>query len=105
MENKYIPTRTRKQIGRSKNNFPVDKNTTEKIRRKHILSKKAVRSKDPEVRLEYNKVRTQVKNMVNELKKKYEKGLSQKAKENLKAIWSYIKSKSKTREGIGDLHC
>jgi len=104
MENKYIPTRTRKQIGRSKNNFPVDKNTREKIRRKNILSKKAVRSKDPEVRLEYNKVRNQVKNMVNKLKKKYEKGLSQKAKENPKAIWSYIKSKSKTREGIGDLH-
>ncbi|CAC5384558.1 unnamed protein product [Mytilus coruscus] len=25
-------------------------------------------------------------------------------RKNLKAIWSYIKSKSKTREGIGDLH-
>jgi hypothetical protein len=42
--------------------------------------------------------------MVNKLKKNYEKGLSQKTKENPKAIWSYIKSKSKTREGIGDLH-
>ena len=30
LENKYIPTRTRKQIGRSKNNTPVDKNTREK---------------------------------------------------------------------------
>ena len=42
--------------------------------------------------------------MVNKLKKNYEKGLSQKAKENPKAIWSYIKSKAKTRDGIGDLH-
>jgi hypothetical protein len=30
LENKYIPTRTRKQMGRSKNNIPVDKNTREK---------------------------------------------------------------------------
>ena len=42
--------------------------------------------------------------MVNKLKKNYEKGPSQKTKENPKALWSYIKSKSKTREGIGDLH-
>jgi hypothetical protein len=42
--------------------------------------------------------------MVNKLKKNYEKGPSQKTKENAKAIWSYIKLKSKTREGIGDLH-
>jgi len=48
------------------------------------------------VRFEYNRVRNQVKNMGNKLKKKYEKVLSQKAKENPKAIWSYIKSKSKT---------
>jgi hypothetical protein len=34
------------------------------------------------VQLEYNRVRNQVKNMVNKLKKKYEKVLSQKAKEN-----------------------
>jgi aminoglycoside phosphotransferase family enzyme len=104
LENKYIPTRTRKQIGRSKKTFQWIKILEKKIRRKNILSKKAVRSKDPEVRLEYNRVRNHVKNMVNKLKKNYEKGLSQKAKENPKAIWNYIKSKSKAREGIGDLH-
>jgi hypothetical protein len=38
------------------------------------------------------------------MKKKLEKGLSENAKKTPKAIWSYIKSKSKTREGIGDLH-
>ena len=42
--------------------------------------------------------------MVNKLKKQYEKDLSQRAKDNPKAIWKYIKSKSKTREGIADLH-
>ena len=39
--------------------------------------------------------------MVNKLKKQYEKDMSQRAKDNPKAIWNYIKSKSKTR---ADLH-
>ncbi|CAC5382827.1 unnamed protein product [Mytilus coruscus] len=60
--------------------------------------------KQIEVRKEYNKIRNQVKSRVNKLKREYEKNLSEKAKENPKAIWSYIKSKTKTKEGIGDLH-
>ena len=38
------------------------------------------------------------------MRKKFELELSEKAKTNPKAIWSYIKSKSKTKEEIGDLH-
>ncbi|CAC5396557.1 unnamed protein product [Mytilus coruscus] len=40
MDKKYIPTKERKQIGRGKNNFQMDKNTIDKIKRKNILSKK-----------------------------------------------------------------
>ena len=42
--------------------------------------------------------------MVNKLKKKSEKGLLQKTKDKPKAIWSYIKSRSKTRKEIEDFH-
>ena len=49
-------------------------------------------------------MRNQVKSHVNKLKKKYEKDLVQRAKENPKVIWKYIKSKSKTRDGISDLY-
>ena len=45
-----------------------------------------------------------MKGAVNKMKKKFEKNLCENAKKNPKAIRSYIKSKSKTREGIGDLH-
>ena len=38
------------------------------------------------------------------MKRKYEKELASRSKENPKGIWNYIKSKSKLREGIGDLH-
>ena len=57
-----------------------------------------------EVRKEYNRVRNQVKTAVKKLRKQYEKGLSIQAKENPKAIWNYIKSKTKVKEGIGELH-
>ncbi|CAG2203305.1 unnamed protein product [Mytilus edulis] len=92
------------QIGKKKNAFPVEKKTRELIKRKNILSKKIVTNQDPEIRAEYNRVRNKTKSSVNKLKKKFEKGLSENAKANPKAIWSYVKSKSKTREGIGDLH-
>ena len=45
-----------------------------------------------------------MKGSVNKTKKKFEKGLSENAKKNPKAICSYIESKSKMREGIADLH-
>jgi hypothetical protein len=45
-----------------------------------------------------------VKGAVNKMKKKFENDLYGNAKKNPKAIRSYITSKSKTREGIGDLH-
>ncbi|VDI15770.1 Hypothetical predicted protein [Mytilus galloprovincialis] len=41
--------------------------------------------------------------MTNKLKREHEKKLSTNAKKNPKAIWKYIKSKSKTRSGIGEL--
>jgi rubrerythrin len=64
----------------------------------------AITSRDPEIRKKYNRMRNQVKSHVNKLKNKYEKDLVQRAKENPKVIWKYFKSKSKTRDGISDLH-
>ncbi|CAG2230051.1 unnamed protein product [Mytilus edulis] len=104
LEQRFVPTKKMTQIGKKKNAFPVDKKTRELIKRKNILSKKIVTNQDPEIRAEYNRVRNKTKSSVNKLKKKFEKGLSENAKANPKAIWSYVKSKSKTREGIGDLH-
>jgi hypothetical protein len=103
LETMYIPTRKYRQIGKG-NTFPMDEKTREKIREKNRLSKMAITSRDPEIRKKYNRVRNQVKSHVNKLKKIYEKDLVQRAKENPKVIWKYIKSKSKTRDGISDLH-
>ena len=74
------------------------------IKRKNTLSKNVASSSDHPIKQEYNRVRNKVKGAVNKMKKKFEKYLCENAKKNSKAIRSYIKSKSKTREGIGDLH-
>lgn len=71
---------------------------------KNTLSRKAIRTKDPEVRRQYNKTRNQVKKLTRRLRKEFENDISKKAKSNPKLVWQYIKSKSKTREGIGELY-
>ena len=80
LEDKFIHTKTREKDNKHK--FPLDKETRELIKTKNSLSNKVVTSRDPDIRKQYNRVRNRVTNP--------------------KAIWSYIKSKS--REEIGDLH-
>ena len=48
-------------------------------------------------------MRNQLKNLTNKLKRKHEQSLSSNTKNKPKAIWKYIKAKSKTRTGIGEL--
>jgi hypothetical protein len=71
----------------------------EKIKLKNSLSRRAIRTKDPEDRKAYNIVRNQVKKMTRNLRKKFENDIATKEKTNPKVIWNYIKSKSKTRGG------
>jgi hypothetical protein len=104
LEKRFVPSRQVKQTTkRKRGNYPMDKKTLEKIKEKHALCRKSINSKDPKVRKEYNKVRNQVKNLTNKLKRKNEQSLSSNAKKNPKAIWKYIKSKSKSRTGIDEL--
>lgn len=103
LEKRYIPSKRVKQSTKRKSNYPIDKRTLEKIKEKHALCRKAINSKNPNDRKQYNKIRNQVKNLTNKLKRKHEQSLSSNAKKNPKAIWKYIKSKSKTRTGIGEL--
>ena len=104
IEDRHIPSRSMKNTMKRKRAFPVDKETLDKIKFKTSMSRKAIKSKDPEDRKKYNRARNQVKKCCKRLRKKFENDIATKAKSNPKVIWKYIKSKSKTREGIGDLH-
>ena len=103
LEKKYVPEINIKFTNKRKTEYPMDKKTLEKIKLKNSLSRKYLTTKDPNVRKDYNRVRNQVKTLTNRLKKKYERDLSSSAKKNPKAIWKFIKSKSKTRAGIDEL--
>ena len=94
---RYVLSRKVTQ-GQKGQKIPCDKKTLEKIREKHHLRRKAIKTKDPLVRMQYNRIRNQVRRLTRNITKEYERGLARNSKENLKAIWRYINSKSKTKE-------
>ena len=102
LEDKHVPT-SKPKVGKKDRKFPIDRKTQEMIKRKHALARKATRTGQQGDRQEYNRFRNKVKNHMNKLKKSFESDLAARAKSNPKAIWNYIKTKSKTRVGIGDL--
>ena len=79
-----------KSLKARRTNIPCDKKTLEKIREKHYLKRKAIETKDPLVRMQYNRIRNQVRRLTRNITKQYERGLATNAKENPKAIWREI---------------
>jgi hypothetical protein len=89
--------------GSKSQQIPLDKETLLKIKEKNSLSRKFVNTKDQGIRKQYNRVRNQVTKLTRKARKAYEHNLSAEAKTNPKRIWQYINSKSKTKQGIGEL--
>lgn len=58
---------------------------------------------DEEERLQYNKLRNQIRRLTRKSKKLIEKNIAQKAKSNPKAFYKYAQSKLKSRSSIPDL--
>ena len=99
---KYVPKRNI-VLGKKKQNIPINRKVMDKIKEKHQLRRKAIQTKDPAIRIEYNRIRNQVRKLTRSIANDYEKEIAKNAKENPKAIWRYINLKSKTKEGIGNL--
>jgi hypothetical protein len=86
-------------VGPKKNKqIPLDKETLLKIK-KNSLSRKFVNTKDQGIRKEYNRVRNQVTKPEKPMNKIYQ----ERQKTNPKKIWQCINSKSKTKQGSGEL--
>ena len=103
MENKYIPSRRIRDTIKKKHNIPLEKSIVDKIKEKNKWARKAKHDKDPWVQKKYKRIRNKVRNITRKHQKQFERNLSHEAKSNPKKIWSYIKSKSKTKSGIGEL--
>ncbi len=104
IEDTFIPQRKFRINIFRKGGVAIDDTTFQKIRRKNTLSRRCTSNKDPAVRREYNKIRNQVRRDMRRIKKNHERKLAKEAKENPKAVWRYINSKAKTKQGVGDLH-
>ncbi|XP_061196751.1 uncharacterized protein LOC133205026 [Saccostrea echinata] len=101
IEDKYVPVVTIRPSRKTK--MPLDKETVTLIKEKNALCRKYVATKDPNIRKKYNRTRNKVAKFVRKARKSFEKSIAQEAKTNPKKIWQYINSKSKTRQGIGEL--
>ena len=105
LEASFVPKKKVKTGTIKNHSFKLDADTRSLIKKKHALSRKVVANHmNQEVRREYNKIRNKVKSTIRKLKKNFERELVKKAKQNPKAIWKYIRSKSKTRTQLGKLH-
>ncbi len=82
---------------------PMDNRLRAEIKRKDRLWTRHMERKSDESRREYNKARNKVTKLTKWNRKQFEKNLAAQAKTNPKAIWKYMQSKSKVKDGIADL--
>jgi endonuclease/exonuclease/phosphatase family metal-dependent hydrolase len=103
---KHVPVMKFNQFKQKSHNFPLSKETREKIKEKNRLARKVFREGvgDKEDRKKYNKARNRVQKLVNQSRKQFEQNIASNAKTNPKTIWRYVKSKQKTKAAIEELH-
>ena len=82
---------------------PVSKEIVRLIRKKHILWKRFMETREPARRREYNACRNAVKNESRRREHQEQLTIAYECKANPKRFWGYIKSKTKLVSGIGDI--
>ena len=83
---------------------PLGQTTLHKIKQKKgIWGRIRKELADEEEKLQYNRLRNQVRRLTRKSKKLIEKDIAKNSKSNPKAFWKYSQSKIKTRTGIPDL--
>ncbi len=101
---RYIPCKKIENNSSRKQMMPMTEKDRAKVRKKHRCWQRYMETKDGERYREYCRVRNQVRKLTRRLHKIYELEIAKDAKTNPKKFWSYVKSKTKTRDGISDLY-
>ena len=104
VENEFIPHKLVGHATERKGKIPLDKSSIRKIKKKHTLWKRFMETNDGKRYTEYCRARNQVRALTRKLQKQFEVNLAHDAKTNPKAVWKYMNSKTKTREGVSDLN-
>ena len=102
----YIPKVTVSNGNKTKkrHNLPISIKTKAKIKRKQRLWNKYLETGDERCKLQYNRVRNQIRRLTRQTIKTHEKNIADCVKDNPKKFWSYAQSKSKTKSSIPDLY-
>ena len=105
-EESYIPRKKVYVNGKLSKKFslPLDKANLKKIKRKNRLWGKVRKElASEEQKLQYNRLRNQIRRLTRKGKKLIEKTIAANSKSNPKAFWSYTRQKMKTKSAIPDL--
>ena len=105
-EEKYIPKKLVYINGKLSQKFtiPLDKKNLRKIKRKNKLwGKMRKELASEEEKLQYNKIRNQIRRLTRKGKKLLKKRIAAECKENPKGFWKYTQHKLKTRSSIPEL--
>ena len=97
----FIPSVVQRQGNKHK--VPLNPSDIKKIKKKHRAWQRYVETRDGKKYLEYCKLRNQVRNITRHAQKNKEHDIADQAKSNPKFFWKYVKSKTKVKDGIGNL--
>jgi hypothetical protein len=97
---KFVPMTKTGGKGRKK---WMDAKTLASVRKKHQMFRKWQESRSAKDYAEYAKASNRAKKDCRRAKVKLEETVASQAKRNPKSFWSYVKSKTSTRTGIGEL--
>ena len=106
IEKNCVPTKTVYIDGKKSKrlSMPLDRKNLLKIKKKNRLwSKKRKSLATEEEKLQYNKLRNQIRRLTRKAKKMTERNIANNAKANPKMFWKYSQSKLKTRANIPEL--
>ena len=109
LRNDFVPTKKDdgKPKWKEKGSIPISKSLRNAIRDKKISHRRwsaAKRRGDAvENRNLYAKANNKVKRLMRKAKRSFERDVAVKSKSNPKAFWSFIRSKLKTKKGVGPL--
>ncbi|KAK3753459.1 hypothetical protein RRG08_056351 [Elysia crispata] len=96
---RYVPEKS--TIGDRKK--CLDGGTLSAVRKKHKMHRRWIETRDGHHCQEYAKARNKAARECRKAKIRLEKTVAEQAKRNPKSFWSYVKAKTSTRSGIGDL--
>ncbi|KAL8606268.1 hypothetical protein ACOMHN_039804 [Nucella lapillus] len=92
-----------KSVGRARIKKWMDRKTLESVRKKHRLFRRWQQTQEIGDYTAYLKARNKASRECRKAKRNLEATVAAEAKNNPKVFWSYVKSKTTTRSGIGDL--